>query len=121
MSDGPIARTAKGTRPVYFDDPATDALLAIVVTLVGELSVTRERLDALERVLEADKGGVRAAVDAYRPDATAATERASARADYIDRVMRIVTMQLERPDTNGATASFKQTLEMLLAEVPPKR
>ena len=66
-----IARAAKGKRPQYFHDPATDRLLAIVMTLAGELSVCRERLDAIERLL--DDNGVleRQSVDNYVPDAEA--------------------------------------------------
>ena len=52
MSDTKLHRVAKGKRPLYFHDPATDKLMAIVVSLVGELAVTRDRLDALERLLE---------------------------------------------------------------------
>ena len=38
-------RTAKGKKPGYFADPATDKLLQMVITLAGELSVVRDRLD----------------------------------------------------------------------------
>jgi hypothetical protein len=42
-----LARTAKGRKPRYFADPATDKLLDMVVKLTAELSVTRDRLDAI--------------------------------------------------------------------------
>jgi hypothetical protein len=47
-----MAKTAKGKRPVYFEDPQVDKLLAMVIALTGEVSVLRERLDTLERLLE---------------------------------------------------------------------
>ena len=46
---------AKGRRPYFFDDPAVDKLLAMTMALAGELAVTRERLDTVERIL-AEKG-----------------------------------------------------------------
>ncbi|MBW4504596.1 MAG: hypothetical protein KME57_34885 [Scytonema hyalinum WJT4-NPBG1] len=48
-----MSKTAKGKRPVYFEDPQTDKVLAIVMALIGEVSVLRERLDTIERLLEA--------------------------------------------------------------------
>ena len=47
-----LRRTAKGRRPQYFDDPAVDHLHNMVLSLVEELAVTRDRADALERLLE---------------------------------------------------------------------
>ena len=42
-----IARSgtrAKGARPKYFDDPAIDRLLSIVMALAGEVAVVKDRL-----------------------------------------------------------------------------
>ena len=39
-----LRRTAKGKRPRYFSDPATDRLLGILMSLIGEVSVLRDRL-----------------------------------------------------------------------------
>ena len=63
----PLARVAKGRKPQYFADPATDRLLSMVLALTQELSVARDRIDTLERLL--DRAGVLAAqtVDDYLP------------------------------------------------------
>jgi len=50
-----LRRKAKGKRPSYFSDPDVDRLLSMIMALTGELSVTRDRLDTLERVA-ASKG-----------------------------------------------------------------
>lgn len=90
-----IARVAKGKRPQYFSDPAIDKLLWMTVSLMEELSVTRDRLDAVERLLERQKTLRRSEVENYAPDAAAAAERGSRRAAFIDRVMRVVQAELE--------------------------
>jgi hypothetical protein len=91
----PLPRTAKGKRPRYFQDPATDRLQAMVVALMAELSVTRDRLDTFERLI--DKAGLlsRARVEAYDPDTAAEIERAQSRAAYIARVMRPLSQELD--------------------------
>ncbi len=112
-ASGALPRTAKGKRPQYFDDPATDRLLAIVMTLAGELSVTRARLDALERVLAADGRLDRAAVANYAPDTAAAAERHADREAYVRRIMRAVEMELAELK-DGKTADFDAVYESLL-------
>ena len=99
MSEGVEAprlrRTAKGKRPRYFSDPAVDRLLGMLMTLIGEVSVLRDRLDSVERLIE--KGGLfsREEIDAYMPDAEAEAEREDTRRRYIERVMRVVQNEME--------------------------
>ena len=89
------AMKAKGRRPYFHDDPAVDKVLAIAMALAAELSVTRERLDTVERLL-ADKGILTAAeIDAWRPDAAAKNERATLRNDYVRRILRIIQQELD--------------------------
>jgi hypothetical protein len=83
-------KIAKGKRPVYFDDPQTDKVLAIVMALIGEVSVLRERLDTIERLLEAKDILAIADIEAYQPDEPVAKEREQWRAEYIARVLRVL-------------------------------
>jgi len=86
---------AKGKRPQYFDDPALDRMLSILLALVGEVSVLRERLDTVERLLEAQGSITRADIEAYEPDRDAAYQRGLATKEYIARVMRGVQQDME--------------------------
>jgi hypothetical protein len=86
---------AKGKRPAYFDDPAIDRLLSITMALAGEVSVLRERLDTVERLLE-EKGALsRADIEAYVPDREAAFERGVETRAYIGRILRGVQQDVE--------------------------
>ena len=49
-------------------------------------------------------------------DDAAIAERDRDRRDYIRRVMRIVTMELERPGEDGATETFTTRLNELMDE-----
>ena len=90
-----LARTAKGKRPQYFADPATDKLLSMVVNLLGELSVTRDRLDTVERLLDAHGVVPLTEVESYRPLPGAEATRDQRRVLMIQRVLRPVEMELE--------------------------
>jgi hypothetical protein len=86
---------AKGKRPAYFDDPALDRTLSIVMALVGEVSVLRERLDTVERLLEAKGSLSRADIETYAPDRDTAYERGCQTREYVARIMRGVQQDLE--------------------------
>lgn len=86
---------AKGKRPQYFDDPALDRMLSILLAVAGEVSVLRERLDTVERLLDA-KGTIgRADIEAYQPDRDAAYERGLATKEYVARIMRGMQQDME--------------------------
>lgn len=90
-----MAKKAKGKRPVYFDDPQIDKLLAIAIALAGEVSVLRERLDTLERLAQAKGLFSIEEIETYQPDDQVAKERDQWRADYIARVLRVVQEEVE--------------------------
>ena len=85
---------AKGKRPQYFDDPAVDRLLSMLMATVQELAVTRERLDTIERLLETQGTLSKSDIDAYRPDGEAANERGLAHRDLLSRVLRAVEQDM---------------------------
>ena len=104
---------AKGRRPYFFKDPAIDKLLAMTMAIAGELAVSRERQDTVERIL-ADKGLLSAAeIDAWRPDETAKQERAALRQDYIARVLMILQNELEELEQQKAGADYEALQEEL--------
>lgn len=84
-----------GKRPHFFADADVDRLLAIVWAMAGELAVTRERLDTVERVLESRHALSRAEIEQFRPDATAARERGQMQLEYIARLLRVLQQEVE--------------------------
>jgi hypothetical protein len=85
----------KGRRPDFFEDPAVDRLLSLTMAVVGEVAVLRERLDTVERLLEAKGTISRADIEAYVPDRTAGDERGTLTKAYIARVMRGFQQEVE--------------------------
>jgi len=80
---------------IIFADHDVDRLLAIVWAMAGELAVTRERLDTVERLLSKRQLLDRANIDAYRPDATVAEERGWWQIEYIARLLRILQQEVD--------------------------
>lgn len=85
-----IPKKVKGKRPVYLEKTDNDKLLAIIMALAGEVSVLRERLDTIEKLVVA-KGIISSEdIENYQPDAQVNEEREQWRADYINRILRVI-------------------------------
>jgi hypothetical protein len=96
-----INAAASGKRPHFFADHDVDRLLAIVWAMAGELAVTRERLDTVERLLAERQLLDRQLIDAYRPDAAAAEERGRWQLEYIARLLRVLQQEVEAMQRNS--------------------
>jgi hypothetical protein len=81
---------ARGPRPTFFADTQLDRFHVMLVALLQEVSVVRDRLDTIERLL--DERGVltRADIEAYLPDTDAEAERSEERSALIERVLRVI-------------------------------
>jgi len=98
MSDESVVklrRKAKGKRPTYFSDPDVDRLLSMLMALTGELSVTRDRLDTLERVAAAKGLFSGDDIEAYQLDQAALEARAKRHETLFGEVTRVITSALE--------------------------
>ncbi len=112
MSDFP--RSAKGIRPQYFADPATDQLLNLVFSLASELSTTRDRLDALERLLSRQGQLPEGAIDGFSPTDDERQQRDESRAQFMARLMQTVEAALDaatRPDNPSDPEQIFKHLE----------
>ena len=82
-----LSRRIKGGRKYFFQDPATDALLASLLKLMAEHWVVRERLMSLEALIESKGLLTREEIEQFEPDAEQAGAWAAANAEMIRKVL----------------------------------
>ena len=82
---------AEGRRPFFLDSPDSDKLLAMIVALLGEVSVVKERLDTHERLAAQGKIATPEEIENYEPDEAVEDEREAWRAAMLERVFRIIS------------------------------
>ncbi len=90
-----LQRTAKGKRPQYFSDPTMDKLLSMSLVLMEELSVTRERLDTVERLIEKHKLFPQDEIENFELTEDVDEARSERRMAYIARVLKCVQDEIE--------------------------
>ena len=98
-----LARIAKGKRPDYFADPATDKLLSMVMVLAQELAVTRDRLTTIEQLIEENGLFEIAKIDNYKLSDDQVEQRSERHTAFISKLLRTVLFELEalKDDANS--------------------
>jgi hypothetical protein len=109
MSDPSLPRGAKGEPPQYFDDPDVGKLLSMVVALAGEMAVMRDRLDTVERLLDAGQPVTREALAGFAPDEAVRTERDAWRQQFLSIVFRVLHEERERV-ARGANSGYDEVV-----------
>ncbi len=79
--------TPKGRNPHFFDDPNIDRLISMVMELASELSVTRDRLDSHQRILEKKGIFISDEIDKFDPSPEELKSREEWRSKFLDRVL----------------------------------
>lgn len=110
-----LQRKAKGERPAFFQDPNVDKVIAMVMGLAGEVSVMRDRMDTMERLLEKEAGIKRSAIDSYKPSAKVMSERAAWREQFLSEVLRIVEIENEAL-TNGDLGTYDDAIAAVASD-----
>ena len=82
-----LSRRIRGGRKYFFQDPATDALLASLLKLMAEHWVVRERLMSLETLILGKGLLTREEIEEFEPDAEQASAWAAANAELIRKVL----------------------------------
>jgi hypothetical protein len=101
-----------GKRP-YFLTPEVERVLAITMAVAQELAVTRERLDTVERLLEAKLLLSRTEIETFEPTVEGAAERGLWIQEYLARILRIVQQEGEAVSHAGDIASEDVAAELL--------
>jgi hypothetical protein len=89
------ARVPKGERPTFFPDPSVDRLWWVMLAMLGEMTVLRDRLDAHERLAARHGLYTSADVDDFQPTPEEAQARTVEREALVERALRSITIEVE--------------------------
>ncbi len=103
-----IPMQVRGKRPRFFEAQGQDELVSMMLEMMAELSVVKERLYALER--SAGKAGfpVRDWIENWEPSAADQAELAAERRRLISTVLRAV--ETDNVDLSEARSDVEATL-----------
>lgn len=110
------SRTIKGKRPSFFDARGVDYLMHMVMVLTQELSVTRDRLDTLEHLIEDKNLLKRTDFDRFTPDQSSLEEREENRQELIKNLFSV----MDQESAELANNDSKQRFDEFIAETAQK-
>ena len=91
-----LPRVAKGKKPIYLDERSIDNLMAMIMTLTQEISVLRDRLDTIEKLLVSKKAITLEDIETFEPDDDLVEERRDRRQMLLKRVLLPINKELEK-------------------------
>lgn len=112
MSDNATSnRTIKGKRPSFFDTRGVDYLMHMVMVLSQELSVTRDRLDTLEHMIEGKGLLKRTEFNDFTPDQDCLEERELNRQALITNLFSVMDQEAAELAAKDTKQRFDDVIE----------
>jgi hypothetical protein len=94
----------KGKRPWFLESRDAERLMTIVMALAQEVSVMRERMDTIERLLEKNGRLTRADIEAFTPTKAEANERGAWTQEFLARILRVLQQEKEALEADDASS-----------------
>ena len=94
---------SKGARPYFFESKETERVMNIAMAIATEVAVVRERMDTIERLLEAKGILSQSEIEKFVPTDEQAEERQLWHTRYSARILRIIQQELDaiaHPENN---------------------
>jgi hypothetical protein len=88
--------TVKGKRSNFFDDPAIDSVVSMLLALSSEVWSLRERVFVIEKVADEQGLNMAAAVEAYKLDPEEQQTLSDQRQDFIQRIMFVLQEEIDQ-------------------------
>lgn len=109
-------RHSRGARPQFYAESGLDHAMSMILVLASELSVLRDRVDAMERV--GKKHGIDFAteIDAMQFDQDALNAREAARQELLRRLYYLASKEAQELAENDTGERLKQVVETCAKE-----
>jgi hypothetical protein len=99
VANPPGARAPLPPEQIFFDEPAIDRLLGMIMTLSAEVWVLSDRMKSIESILERKDVITRSDIDSFQPDEATSQAIAADRAAFAKALMDHV---ISRQQSRGA-------------------
>ncbi len=106
-------RDARGKRPQFYEAQGLDQAMSMILVLASEFAVLRERMDTLERILEAHGIDAAAAIEAYAPTTEVLTARETWRQAFLARLYYLARKDAADAARGDTDTRFRETIETI--------
>jgi hypothetical protein len=106
-----MIRDAKGKRPQFYDSPALDQMMSMLMVLAGEVSVLADHIDSLERVAARSGLDLAGGIATLELDQAALEEREARRQAMLDRLFYVTRKQAAEAAAAETSDGYLKTID----------
>jgi len=107
----PMIRSAKGKRPGFYDTPALDQMMSMIMVLAGEVSVLADQIDLIQRAAGATGFDLAEAMRDFVFDQAALEEREARRQAMLDRLFYLMRKEAAEAEASETSEVYTQVLD----------
>lgn len=106
-----MIRDAKGKRPQFYDSPALDQMMSMLMVLAGEVSVLADHIDSIERVAAKNGLDLAGGIATLELDQAALEQRESRRQAMLDRLFYVMRKQAAEAAAAETAEGYLKTID----------
>ncbi len=101
-----MVRDAKGKRPGFYETPALDQMMSMIMVLAGEVSVLADHVDSIERVAAANGLDLAGGIARLALDQDALEAREARRQAMLDRLFYLMRKEAAEAANQESSAGY---------------
>ena len=106
-----VTKTVRGKRPKIYPHEGQDHMMAMMMALIQEVAVLRDRVDLVERVAESKGIILSEEVEGFTLDQEALEAREQWRNDYMARIFAIFEQEAAELAAKSTSGGYQKTLD----------
>ena len=106
-----MKRDSRGKRPQFYDNPALDQMMSMIMVLAGECSVLADEIDSMKRVFARRGIDLAAEIKALKLDDAMLEEREARRQQMLERLFYLIRKEAAEAAGNETAEHYTATIE----------
>lgn len=111
MTDTMMVRDAKGKRPGFYETPALDQMMSMIMVLASEVSVLADHIDSIERVAAANGLDLVGGIAKLSLDQAALEAREARRQAMLDRLFYLMRKEAAEAARQESPEAYAAVIE----------
>jgi len=106
-----MQRSARGKRPTFYETPALDQMMSMIMVLASEVSVLADQIDGMQRVAGANGLDLKAGMEALVLDQPALEEREARRQAMLGRLFYLMRKEADEAAASETSEGYRKVID----------
>jgi hypothetical protein len=111
MMTEPMQRSARGKRPSFYETPALDQMMSMIMVLASEVSVLADQVDGMQRVAAANGLDLKGGMEKLVLDQPALEEREARRQAMLGRLFYLMRKEADEATARETSEGYAKVID----------